>query len=75
VRQRSISAESLFGYFVATNGEAILSTLKKQTTTKNVTGPPAAKSGYTPSKAALYSLGLPRFARNNDGIFDIVKSI
>ena len=39
--------------FVATYGEAILSTYKKRTTTKNVTGPPAAKSGYTPCRAAL----------------------
>jgi hypothetical protein len=46
VRQRSLSAEAFLVTFVATYGEAILSTYKKQTTTKNVTGPPAAKSGY-----------------------------
>jgi hypothetical protein len=38
VRQRSLSAESTFVTFGAPNGEALLSTLKEQTTAKKVMG-------------------------------------
>ena len=45
-RKEAFLLKAFLDIFVATCGEAILSTLKKQTLTKNVTGPPATKSGY-----------------------------
>ena len=62
VRQRSISADLIYSLLFVFNGTHYLATLGLgYFSSRKSKGPPTAKSRYTPSQVALYSLEIASF--------------